>query len=61
MVWPRREVGGCAHHRHAEVGPDPHRDHVLRDRFAKANAGVETLRNDVGQASSMVSSTWMSG
>ena len=47
--WPRREVGRCAHHRHAEVGPDPHRHHVLRDRFSKANAGVETFRNDVRQ------------
>ena len=44
------EVGGCADDRHAHVGADPDRDHVLRHLLAKTNAGIETFGHDIGQA-----------
>jgi len=43
------EIGRRAHDRHADVGPDPHRDHVLRDLLAKAHASVVTARREVQQ------------
>ena len=43
------EIAGCADHRHAKIRPDAHRDHVLCHLFAEANAGVVTLRDDVGE------------
>ena len=43
------EIVGGADHRHAHVGPNPHRNHVLGDLFAQAHAGVIALRDDVRQ------------
>ena len=34
---------------HPLVRPDPHRDHVARDAFAEADAGIEALLNDVDE------------
>ena len=45
-----REIGGRADHRHAQVRPDAHGDHVLGDLLAEPHAGVEALGDDVGQA-----------
>ena len=46
----RLEVGWSANHCHADVRSDAHGDHVLRHLLAAANAGVEALVDDVGQA-----------
>ena len=44
------EIGGGADHGHAQVRPDPHRDHVLGHLLADAHAGVVALGHDVGEA-----------
>ncbi len=46
---PLAEIGWRPHDRHAHVGPDAHGDHVLRHLLAAADAGVETLGDDVRQ------------
>ncbi|MNZ98027.1 hypothetical protein D3C78_1172980 [compost metagenome] len=43
------EILRGADHRHAHVGADAHRDHVLGDLLAEADASVVALRHDVGQ------------
>jgi hypothetical protein len=43
------EVGGRAHHSHAEIGSDADGNHVLGDRLAEPNANVEALGHNVGQ------------
>ena len=43
------EVGGRADDRHAQVRSDANGDHVPRDLFAQANAGVVAAGDDVGQ------------
>ena len=47
---PLFEIGWRTNDRHAHVRPDAHRDHVLADLFAAADAGIVTLRYDIGQA-----------
>ncbi len=47
---PVAEIRGSADHRHARIGPDAHGDHVLRHLLAVPHAGIETLRDDIGQA-----------
>ena len=42
-------------------GADADRDHVLLHLLAEAHAGVETLRDDIGQGGFAFSSTLMSG
>ena len=51
-LWPCPfgEIGRRADDRRAHVRPDAHGDHVLRHHLAGANAGVEALGDDVGQA-----------
>ena len=39
-----RGDGGTAHRR-----PDPHRDHVLLQALAQADAGIETALDDIGE------------
>jgi hypothetical protein len=41
------EVARGAHHGHAQVGRDAHRDHVLRDLVAKAHPGIVAAGDDV--------------
>ena len=48
--WSLREVGLRTDHREADVGPDPHRDHIFGDLLAPTYARVIALCNDVGQA-----------
>jgi hypothetical protein len=43
----RREVGGSAEHRPAQVGSQAYADHVALDLFADANAGVQVVRCQV--------------
>ncbi len=45
-----REIRGGGHSRHAQVRPDADRDHIPRDLFAQAHAGVELAGDDVDQA-----------
>jgi len=44
------EVVGRRHHRHAHRRPDRHRDHVLIDRAAESDPGVEAVGHDVAKA-----------
>jgi hypothetical protein len=44
-----RQIGGRSHHRHAQIGADAQRDHVLFQAFAQPHPGIETLGHDVGQ------------
>jgi hypothetical protein len=46
---PILKVGRWADDCHAQVGPDPDRDHVLGDGLAQPDAGVEPISHDVGQ------------
>jgi hypothetical protein len=46
---PLFEIGRRADDSHARVWPDPHRDHVLADLFAAADAGIVALSDDIRQ------------
>ena len=41
------EIGGSAHHRHAEVGADPQGDHILVDLLTQPHACVVAICDDV--------------
>ena len=45
-----REVGRRANRGHPQPGSDPHRDHVLLQSLAKANARIVALCDDIGEA-----------
>lgn len=47
---PLRQIGGRPDYGHAQIGPDPDRDHVLLDRFPEPDARIEPFGDDVGQA-----------
>ncbi|MNC01754.1 hypothetical protein D3C75_491090 [compost metagenome] len=44
------EVVGRSHHHQPPIRPDPDRDHVLAERLAQPDAGVEALFHHVGEA-----------
>ena len=44
------KVARGADHRHTQVRPDTHCNHVLRDLLATAHARIKALGNDVRQA-----------
>ena len=44
------EIGRRADDRHAKVGADARRDHILCHLLAKTNAGIVALRDDADQA-----------
>ena len=46
----RGEIGGRADDRHAHIGSDADRHHVLGDAFAEADAGVVTLFDNIGES-----------
>ncbi len=46
---PPGEIVGGAHHRHSQVRPDPHGDHVFRDLLPEPDPGVEAIGDDVGE------------
>ncbi|MNR56182.1 hypothetical protein D3C85_1767110 [compost metagenome] len=50
--WLRmpREIRRGTDYRHAHIGADAHRDHVLGHLLTQANACVVALRHDIGQA-----------
>lgn len=40
------QVAGRGHHQHAEIGRERRRDHVLRQRFVPADAGIEAYEDE---------------
>jgi hypothetical protein len=46
----RLEIGRCADHRHAHVGSNTHRDHVLGDLLVASHARVVLLCDNIGEA-----------
>jgi hypothetical protein len=49
LAVPGEVVGRSCNH-HAKVATDRHGDHVLRRRLGQANAGIESVGNDVDHA-----------